>query len=153
MRAQTDAGLINLNTNGSRPDVVRDLARAGLNNIRISLISPQVEIFNSYVRPRGYSLNQVKTSLKIAAEEGVKVSLNYLIFPGLSDREEEVEALLDFIDECPLDLIQLRNLNIDPDLYLKIVPPRQGRLLGIPGLIARLQANFPHLMVGSFTHN
>lgn len=152
VRARTAAGLINLNTNGSRPHVIRALARAGLNSIRVSLISPLPEIFNAYVRPWGYSLQEVKETLRIAAGEGLTTSLNYLIFPGVSDREEEVAAVLDLLHRHPVDLVQLRNLNIDPDKYMKIIPPRCGRLLGIRGLCARLQTEFPQMQVGSFTH-
>ena len=100
----------------------------------------------------GYTLSQVKETLHIAAEEGLTTSLNYLIFPGVSDREEEAEAMIEFLHCQPVDLIQLRNLNIDPDMYLKIIPPRRGRLLGIYGLSVRLKAEFPQMLVGSFTH-
>lgn len=152
VRNQTDCGVININTNGSRPDVIQRLARAGLNSIRVSLISPLPAIFNAYVRPRAYSLKQLKETLHVAMEEGLTVSLNYLIFPGVSDREEEVEAMVEFLCRQPVHLVQLRNLNIDPDVYLKSIPLRRGRLLGIRGLCARLKAEFPHMILGSFTH-
>lgn len=152
VRRETNLGVININTNGSQPSVIQALARAGLNSIRVSLISPLPEIFNAYVRPRGYSLAEVKETLHIAAQEGLTTSLNYLIFPGVSDREEEVEAMVEFLHCYPVHLVQLRNLNIDPDIYLKIIPFRRGRLLGISGLLARLNAEFPHMLLGSFTH-
>lgn len=151
IRARTGAGLININTNGSRPAVIQALARAGLDSVRISLISPQPEIFDAYVRPRDYSLAEVKETLTVAREEGLIRSLNYLVFPGVSDREEEVEALLELLRRRPVDLIQLRNLNIDPDVLMEIVPRRRGRLLGLASLPARLQAGLPQLAVGSFT--
>ncbi|MDK2882272.1 MAG: hypothetical protein PWP58_608 [Bacillota bacterium] len=152
LRACTRRGVININTNGSRPAAVRRLAQAGLNSVRVSLISPQEEIFSAYVRPQGYGLAEVKETLRVAREEGLSLSLNYLIFPGVSDREEEVEALIRLLRERPVDLVQLRNLNIDPDVYGRIVPPRRGRLLGIRGLIGALKREFPHLLLGSFTH-
>lgn len=153
IRKRTNRGIININTNGSRPNVIQALAHLGLNSIRVSLISPQPKIFNAYVRPRAYTLDKVKETIRIAVKEGLTVSLNYLIFPGVSDREEEVDTMVEFLRSCPVHLVQLRNLNIDPDVYLKIIPRRRGRLLGIRGLCERLQAEFPDMLLGSFTHS
>lgn len=152
VRGVTQRGVININSNGSRPAAVRALARAGLNSIRVSLLSPQAAVFAAYVRPHGYTLADVEETLHVAREEGLSLSLNYLVFPGVSDREEEVEALLALLARRPVDLIQLRNLNIDPDLYLRALPRRRGRLVGVRGLITALQQEFPTLLVGSFTH-
>ena len=59
-----------------------------------------------------------KESLKRARDAGVYSSINLLCFPGMIDREREVEALLAFVKETGLRLIQLRNLNIDPEVLL-----------------------------------
>ena len=83
VRARTAAGLININTNGSRPHVIRALARAGLNSIRVSLISPLPEIFNAYVRPWGYSLQAVSyTHLDVYKRQGVRSEKSPRSGPG-----------------------------------------------------------------------
>ena len=46
------------------------------------------------------------------------VSLNYLAFPGFSDQEREVYALADFIERTGINMIQFRNLNIDPEVFI-----------------------------------
>ncbi len=69
--------------------------------------------------PRGYQFGDIKQSLKEVVAAGGKASINYFVFPGVSDREREVEALLDLIEETGLHLIQWRNLNLDPDLYMQ----------------------------------
>jgi len=61
---------------------------------------------------------------------------------GVSDREEEVEAMVEFLCRQPVHLVQLRNLNIDPDVYLKSIPLRRGRLLGIRGCVLVLRLSF-----------
>ncbi len=43
--------------------------------------------------------------------------LNYLVFPGVTDREDEVEALVRLVEETGIDLIQMRNLSLDPVMY------------------------------------
>ena len=40
---------------------------------------------------------------------------------GCTDCEEEIEALVDLINTCGVSFIQLRNLNIDPELYMKLM--------------------------------
>ncbi len=79
--------------------------------------------------PRGYTLQNVEKSLKYAADQGVYTSINYLIFPGVTDREEELEAMIEFARRTGLKLIQLRNLNIDPESYLQLIPPPRGEML------------------------
>ena len=65
-------------------------------------------------------------------ERGRWVSANYLTFPGVNDRPEEEAALLAFLDDPGLSMIQWRNLNIDPEHYLRnlglqgAIPPSSG---------------------------
>ena len=53
-------------------------------------------------------------------------SINYLVFPGVTDREEEIEAMIEFVRRTGFKLIQLRNLNIDPESYLEHYPQSTG---------------------------
>jgi hypothetical protein len=59
-----------------------------------------------------------------------------------------VEGLIELIRETDLDLIQMRNLNIDPDLYLKTVGRGEG--MGISKMIDVLKKEFPSLQFGYF---
>jgi hypothetical protein len=50
-----------------------------------------------------------------------------------------------------VDLIQMRNLNLDPELYLAAIGFRpRGRKLGVRGLMERLRGEFPALRFGYF---
>lgn len=151
IRARTGRGILNLNTNAGLTTEMSKVLRAGLDSIRVSLISAREEMYNAYHRPRGYSLGNVIDSIKQAKGLGVYVSLNLLSFPGLTDREEEFEALSDFIDKLGIDMIQLRNLNIDPDILVQALPAPSEETMGIDNVIDRLRARFPHLRLGSFS--
>ena len=70
------------------------------------------------------------------------------MFPGFTDREDEVEGLLDLVRKTRLDLIQMRNLNIDPDLYLKTMGKGAG--IGISAMMEILKKEFPSLQFGYF---
>lgn len=150
IKTATNLGTINMNSNGGYTAGVTDICQAGLDAIRVSLISAREATYNAYYRPSGYSLADVRRSIKAAVSKGVYTSLNLLVFPGLTDREEEVEALLELVRDSGINLVQLRNLNIDPDLLMQHLPEATEQILGIPALIEAL-GKLPGLAVGSFS--
>ena len=148
LREKTDRGTINLNTNGSFPKRVGKLCDAGLDSIRVTLNSPHPKYFKLYHRPKGYTFREVVDSLVLAKEMRIYTSINLLVLPGFTDREEEVEGWMELIRRTRIDLIQMRNLNIDPDLYLKEMGGGQG--MGISKMIEILKRDFPSLRFGYF---
>ena len=80
-------------------------------------------LHNAYFRPKGYRFEDVVRSIKTAKKRGVWVSLNYFIFPGFTDTKGEMDALLALLEEIPVDMIQMRNHNIDPDWYWEALGP------------------------------
>ncbi|MBO0778659.1 MAG: radical SAM protein [Ktedonobacteraceae bacterium] len=153
IRARTTRGVININTNGSNPRWLQRLYDAGLDTIRVSTISGHPETYTAYYRPIGYRFEDVKEGLKRARDEGLYSSINLLCFPGMIDREREVEALLGFVRETGLRLIQLRNLNIDPEVLLPRMPSLEslGKALGMRELIDILRREVPEVEIGNFT--
>ncbi|MNO61891.1 molybdenum cofactor biosynthesis protein A [compost metagenome] len=152
VRQHTDMGYININTNAGLTDHIRGIVDAGLDLMRVSTISALDDHYNAYYKPRGYTLANVEKSLRYASDEGVYTSINYLIFPGVTDREEEIEAMIEFARRTKLKLIQLRNLNIDPESYLELIPKAQGDILGMKQAIEIFQEELPDVVIGSYTH-
>ena len=153
MRACTEKGVININTNASNPRWLQRLYDAGLDTIRASTISGHPETYTAYYRPLGYTFEDVKDSLKRASDTGVYSSINLLSFPGMIDREREVEALLNFAKETGLRLIQLRNLNIDPEVLLPRMPTldSMGNALGMRAMLDIIKRELPEVEIGNFT--
>lgn len=152
VRRQTDMGYININTNAGLSDHIRGIVDAGLDMMRVSTISALDEHYNAYYKPRGYTLKNVEKSIKYASDQGVLTSINYLIFPGVTDREEEIEAMIDFVKRTGLKLIQLRNLNIDPEAYLKLIPEAEGEIIGMKQMIDIYRQELPDVAIGSYSH-
>lgn len=152
VRSQTQMGYININTNAGLTDFIRAIVDAGLDLMRVSTISAIEEHYNAYYRPRGYTLKNVEKSLIYAAEQGVYTSINYLIFPGVTDREEEMEAMIDFCKRTKLKLIQMRNLNIDPESYLSLIPKAQGEIYGMKQMLQIFREELPDVVIGSYSH-
>jgi wyosine [tRNA(Phe)-imidazoG37] synthetase (radical SAM superfamily) len=150
IRKRTSRGIINLNTNGSSPAAIAALREAGLDSVRISMNSPDRERYTQYYRPRGYAFEDVVESFRTAKKTGLFTSINYLVFPGYSDRTEEVDKLRGLIAETGIDQVQMRNLSIDPALYLSAVTRPGGEAVGIRNLTALLKKEFPGLTVGYF---
>lgn len=151
IRKHTDKGSININTNGSKPDAVRQLCKAGLDSIRVSTNSARREIYMPYYRPNNYDFEDIIESLKVVKEFGGWTSINYFVFPGMTDSVAEYEALRKLIIDTDLCMIQWRNFNIDPDWYLgKINVADSGEILGMKQLMDVIREEFPHLKFGYF---
>lgn len=151
IRKHTDRGSININTNGSRPEWVKALCEAGLNSIRVSTNSARKHIYEAYYRPNNYSFEDIVESLKVVRSYGGWASINYFVFPGMTDSVEEYEALRKLIKETDLSMIQWRNFNIDPDWYLgKINVSDTGEMMGVKQLQDLIREEFPNLKFGYF---
>lgn len=151
IRKHTTRGSININTNGSKPDAVKALCEAGLNSIRVSTNSARRPIYEAYYRPNNYTFDDIVESLKVMRHYGGWSSINYFVFPGMTDSEEEYEALRTLIKETKLSMIQWRNFNIDPDWYLgRIGVTETGDCLGVKQLQDLIHEEFPDVKYGYF---
>ncbi len=150
IRQTTSKGTINLNTNGSLPAAVERLAGAGLDSIRVSLNSARLEQHTRYYRPRGFSLTDVTASIDVMKRSNRHVSLNYFILPGFTDHPDEFAALCELITKHSPDCIQLRNLNMDPEVYLQATAHRSGTPMGMRRWYHALRRRFPEVRCGYF---
>jgi pyruvate-formate lyase-activating enzyme len=150
MRRKTDRGTINLNTNGSWPERVGALVASGLDSIRVSLNSARPEFYRAYYRPKGYDFKDVVASIALAREHGLYTMINYLVYPGVSDQEEEIKALMALIKRTGLNFVHLKNLCIDPALYLRNMPETKASGVGMRRMVTILEQEFPDLELGYF---
>ncbi len=151
IRKHTQRGSININTNGSKPDAVEKLMKAGLNSIRVSTNSVRKEIYTKYYLPNNYQFEDIIESLRIVRKYGGWASINYFAFAGMTDSVDEYEALREVIKYTDLSMIQWRNFNIDPDWYLgKIGVTDTGECMGIKQMMELIQEEFPKVKFGYF---
>ncbi|UCF88234.1 MAG: radical SAM protein, partial [bacterium] len=150
IRSQTAEGTINLNTNASMPGALGELFDAGLDSIRVSMNSAREDLYARYFRPVNYSFKDVVTSMETARAKDKFVSVNYFVFPGVTDEAEELEALIELYERTRFDMVQWRNLNIDPDLYLDTLGKELTPSLGVGAVMDRLKERFPELRYGYF---
>lgn len=151
IRKHTQKGSININTNGSKPAAVEALMKAGLNSIRVSMNSARAEIYTKYYLPNNYKFEDLIESLKVVRRYGGWSSINYFVFPGMTDSIAELDALCDLIRETDLNMIQWRNFNIDPDWYLgKMNIADTGECIGIKQMMDAVHEEFPQVKFGYF---
>jgi pyruvate-formate lyase-activating enzyme len=152
MRRATSRGSINVNTNGSLPENLGSLIDAGLDACRISLNSAHPPLYEAYYRPIRYAFRDVVRSIRLAKKRGVYTALNLLTFPGVTDRQGEMDALCELVGTSRVDQVQVRSLAIDPEQYLAVAerasaggPPR-----GMRTLLRRLRSARRDLVIGNF---
>ena len=151
IRKHTQKGSININTNGSKPDAVEALCKAGLNSIRVSTNSAQPYLYEKYYRPNNYGFDDIVESLKVVRRYKGWTSINYFVFPGLTDSIAEYNSLRQLIRETGLNMIQWRNFNIDPDWYLgRMGVTDPGEPMGIREVMRSLKEEFPQIRFGYF---
>ncbi len=151
IRKHTTNGSININTNGSKPNAVKALCEAGLDSIRVSLNSAQKHIYTAYYRPNNYEFEDIIESLKVVKSYGGWTSINYFVFPGMTDTEAEYEALRKLIADTDLSMIQWRNFNIDPDWYLGLMGVTETQpFVGVRNLMDTIKEEFPNVKFGYY---
>jgi pyruvate-formate lyase-activating enzyme len=150
IRGRTARGTINLNTNGSSPERIRRIAECGLDSIRISLNSAQHDLYQAYYRPKGYDFRDVVASISLSVEMGLYTMVNYLVFPGITDQEAELDAVKNLIRETGVNFVHLKNLNIDPQLYLEKMPAQASPGMGMREMVNILREGFPDVELGYF---
>jgi pyruvate-formate lyase-activating enzyme len=152
IRRATPDGTINMNTNGSKPEIVRKLLAAGLDSIRISINSMRKNCYEAYFRPKGYTLSDVIQTVETALSMEKFVSINYLNCPGFTDTPQEFESLSEFLNSYPIHMIQWRNLNFDPLRYINLMEGIEpnGMPLGMAKIFKRLRRLFPLVRHGYY---
>lgn len=151
IRHSTSRGTLNLNTNASKPDAVARLFDTGLDSIRVSVNSLLPDWYCKYYVPQGYCFEDVLESIRIACRKGKFISINYLVFPGITDTPQESDALFHFLQENPINMIQWRNLNLDPEEYLALLAPDPSlEPLGMANIMQQVRESFPTIRFGYF---
>jgi pyruvate-formate lyase-activating enzyme len=152
MRREAPGASININTNASLPHALEALLDAGLDAVRISLNSAEKDLYEAYYQPVRYGWEEVESSIALARRRRAYVALNLLTFPGVTDREGEVESLARLVRRHRVDQVQTRSLCIDPLQYLEVAHGRGGggRPIGIRAMLARLRREAPWLVIGNF---
>lgn len=150
VREGVKRGTVNVNTNASLPKQVEKLCFAGVDSFRVSLNSFREKYYNLYFRPCKYRFFDVLKSIEIMKKYNKFVSVNLFVFPGFSDSEAELKAMRKFISKTGVDMIQWRNLNIDPDLYRKKMAVKGQKPLGVLNFMAKIKREFPRVKHGYF---
>jgi pyruvate-formate lyase-activating enzyme len=140
IRAQTSRGSININTNASLTRGLAALYDAGLDAVRVSLNSACADLYEAYYQPVKYGWEDVEASIALSRERGAYLALNLLLFPGVTDRRGEADALKKLVKKYRVDQVQTRSLCIDPLQYLNVAHQKGGggKPIGVPRLLREL---------------
>jgi molybdenum cofactor biosynthesis enzyme MoaA len=126
------------------------VAESGLDSIRISMNSARPDFYAAYYRPKDYGFEDVVDSVSLSVELGLYTMVNYLVFPGISDQEEEIKALIKILKRTGVNFLHIKNLNIDPDLYIRAMPPATSRAVGMKKMTEMVREALPDIQLGYF---
>jgi len=149
VRRQTAYGTINMNTNAGKTKEIAKIIDAGIDSFRVSMISALPDTYHAYYRPVGYTIQDVFASLALAKQAGVRIAINLLAYPGLTDRVEEMEAWAELIDTYGVAQVQIRNLNIDPAVMSRNFPGESG--IGMVEMLSWLRTQLPQTEFGNYS--
>ena len=112
--------------------------------------SARPEFYRAYYRPKNYDFEDVVASISLSRKMGLYTMINYLVFPGITDQEEEIEALMGLIQKTRVNFIHMKNLDIDPQLYLENMPTVSSPCMGMRRMTAMLKEELPNIKLGYF---
>lgn len=151
IRKHTHKGIINLNTNGSRPDVCRRLFKAGLDSIRVSINSFQKHLYDTYFRPHNYAFEDVLETIRSAKDYNKWCSINYFVLPGYTNHPDEFNAFCQAYETLHFSMVQWRNFNIDPDFYDQpVLVSLTSTQFTVKDMITSIKYKYPLLYHGYF---
>ena len=78
------------------------------------------------------------------------VSINLFFMPGFTDSISEIDSLFRFLEKFPVNMIQTRNMNIDPDYFFEKIGFADEEAAGIRTLIGMLKDRFPQIRLGYY---
>ena len=144
---------ININTNASLTAGLDALFDAGLDAVRVSLNSAVADLYEAYYQPDQVRLGATsRRRSRSSRERGAYLALNLLTFPGVTDREGEVEALLRAGPAAPggpgADPVPVHRPPPVPGGGAG--PGGRGRPMGIARMLRMLRDAAPWLRVGNF---
>jgi pyruvate-formate lyase-activating enzyme len=109
--------------------------------------SARAETYDAIHRPEGFRFADVRASLANAIAAKVAVALRVLTLPGLTDRRQELDALVHLAHDLPAgSSLVLRDLAADPPRALAIAPSAEPPL-GMDRLLDRLRTDAAHLEI------
>lgn len=136
IRERAPRASIHLETCGSDPAALRRAADAGLTSVTVRFASARSDTYDRLHGPIAHRWSDVRASLQAAVESRVAIAIALLVLPGLSDRADEIDAIVALLGELPGGRLELRDLGADPLRALSTLPP--ARPLGMRAFLDRI---------------
>ena len=144
IRAALPFARIGIRTNAATPAAIARVAGSGVVTLTVALSSARAETYERLHPARDIRWPDVRGGIRQAIASGLAVTIELLVLPGLTDRVEEVDALVALLRELPTgSVLRLRDLAADPYRLLRANPGSEP--LGVETLLARLRAEAPQV--------
>ncbi len=146
IREHAPRSSVHLETCGSDPAALRRAAEAGLTSVTVRLGSARSETYERLHGPVAHRWGDVRATLQVATERRIAITVALLVLPGLTDRPEEIDAIVALLGELPGGCLELRDLGADPIRVLAAFPA--ARPVGVRAMLERI-AEADHFEMGT----
>ena len=136
IRDRSPDAVVALETSGSDPVALRRALDAGVTSVSIRIVSALAGTYDALHGPVAHRWKDVHACLRLVAERAVALTVALLLLPGLSDRPDEIEAMLALLGALPGGRLELRDLGTDHVRVFSRLPG--ARPLGMRTLFDRL---------------
>ncbi len=136
LRRRAPAAAVHLETSGSDPSALRRALDAGVDAVTVRIGSARPDTYETLHGPVAHRWSDVRTSLQLAAARRVALTVALLVLPGLTDRPDEIDAIVELLGELAGGRIELRDLGCDPLRAVGAFP--SVRASGMGHLLARI---------------
>jgi len=142
IREALPAARIAICTNASSAAAIGRVAEAGVDALVVRLASARAETYERLHPARDVRWPDVRGGIRQAVASGLTVTIELLVLPGLTDRVEEADALVELLRELPSgSVLRLRDLAADPYALLRANPGSAPQ--GVEALVERLRREAP----------
>jgi hypothetical protein len=146
IRDRRPDAVVHLETCGSDTSALRRAIDAGVASVTVRIGSTRGVTYDRLHGPTAHRWTDVQASVRAVAEGGARLTIALLLLPGLTDRADEVDALMALLGDLPGGTLDLRDLGCDPLRVLAAFPG--GAAGGTRAFLARL-ADADHFPIRS----
>ncbi len=131
--------------------ILKKIVESGCDCINAELMTTNSE--TGWIVDESVSIENVYKSLQAIYRKNIYKSLTLHTLPGLTDRQTETESLIDFLSTFNIDLLLLRNMEIDPDIIFMNNNLKNEDIKGLKNMLKLVKKKVKNIKIGYFNRH
>jgi len=131
--------------------MLKKIVNSGCDCINVELMTTNSE--TGRIVDETVSIEHVYKSLQAVYRKNIYKSLTLHTLPGLTDRHTETESLIDFLSTFKIDLLLLKNMEIDPDIIFMNNNLKKEDIKGLKNMLKLVKKRVKNIKIGYFNRH